>query len=154
MLMHNFDKITWQEIDDLHLKVVLDIYKKKWIPDIIVGIVRGGAIPGIMISHTMDIPFFTIDIRLRDSVSDAEVNWKNFSETIDLNKKYLFVDDINDCGDTINFILEKWDKNYLDNIKTCTLYEKFSTNVESDYNGKIYYKEDWLIFPWENEHAD
>ena len=43
------DYITWKEIDDLHLKVVLDIFKSKWKPDFIIGIVRGGAIPGIMI---------------------------------------------------------------------------------------------------------
>lgn len=156
--MHNIDKISWTEINDLHLKVVLDIYKSKWIPDYIVGIVRGGAIPGIMISHTMDIPFIPLDIRLRDKVCNNDKNWNHFASNVDTSKKYLFVDDINDVGDTFKLILEKWYKDlnvsFNDTNKICTLYERSSSKIESDYVGKLYYEEDWLLFPWENEYAN
>lgn len=150
--------IRWHEIDDLHMKVVLDIYKSKWMPDYIVGIVRGGAIPGIMISHTMNIPFLPLDIRLRDGVTSNNKNWENFTANLDPLKKYLFVDDINDKGDTLKFILEKWYKDlkvsFNDRNKICTLYERYSTEIESDFVGKNYYDDCWLVFPWENEYED
>lgn len=152
------DYITWNEINDLHLKVVLDIYRSKWKPDFIVGIVRGGAIPGIMISHTMNIPFLPLDVRLRDGVANNNKNWKNFLDNIDPLKRYLFVDDINDKGDTLNFILKKWNENFRtlfnDKNKICTLYERYNTQVESHFVGKIYYKDDWIVFPWENQYED
>ena len=48
---------TWeQQIDDTNLicaKIEADGFK----PDVIVGISRGGLIPGVMISHKLNIPF-------------------------------------------------------------------------------------------------
>ena len=57
---------TWeQQIEDTNLiceKIVEDNFK----PDVIVGISRGGLIPGVMISHKLNIPFKPVHASTRD----------------------------------------------------------------------------------------
>ena len=61
---------TWeQQIDDTNLicaKIEADGFK----PDVIVGISRGGLIPGVMISHKLNIPFKPVHAST-SSCSDA-----------------------------------------------------------------------------------
>lgn len=160
MPMHNYDKINWNEIDDLHLKIVLDVYKSKWIPDFVVGIVRGGAVPGIMISHTMDIPFLPLDLRLRDKLVSNAMGFQHFFDVaVDFTKsqKVLFVDDINDTSDTFKYVdsnIKSNRHNLIFDYKFASLYERISASVESDYTGKVYESGDWIVFPWENKNAN
>jgi len=157
-----FDKdiITWREIDGLHSKIVIDIYKSEWKPDFIVGIVRGGAIPGVMISHTMNIPFLPLDIRLRDKLVSNAMGFQHFFDTavhFTSSQKVLFVDDINDTSDTFKYIddsMKSNRSNLIFDYKFASLYERVSASIESDYVGKVYTSDDWLVFPWENKYAD
>ena len=64
---------TWeQQIDDTNLicaKIEADGFK----PDVIVGISRGGLIPGVMISHKLNIPFKPVHASTRDFP-----HWENY----------------------------------------------------------------------------
>jgi len=40
-----------------------------WKPNIVLGINRGGCVPGIYLSHALDVPHEALDIRLRDHKS-------------------------------------------------------------------------------------
>ena len=64
---------TWEEqIADTNLiceKIDADEFK----PDVIVGISRGGLIPGVMISHKLNIPFKPVHASTRDFP-----HWENY----------------------------------------------------------------------------
>jgi xanthine phosphoribosyltransferase len=91
-------------------KLVADICKQigagSWRPDYIVGISRGGLLPAVMISHYFDIPLKPLQVSLRDGgdcVSDLGMGEDAYE-----GKNILVIDDINDQGTTINWIMKDW----------------------------------------------
>lgn len=138
------------------LKRDCDIISNQYIrdngkPDLIVGIVRGGLIPAVYISHKTKTPMTTVSVSLRDHVN---VDWSSF-ETVNKfvlhNRKILFVDDLTDSGKTLSMISKKYGKS----IKTSVLIHNTSQNIcVPDYYGSIIDKEKddrWIIFPWEEQ---
>lgn len=130
-----------------------------WIPDYIVGIVRGGAVPAVHLSHRLKVPLVTVSWSTRDtSIYGRESNcW--IPEDIMEGKKILIVDDIVDGGDTIRELLEDWqisvkglgDLNK-DNVKIAAMWYNPSQDVSVDfYHNIVDRSEDqrWVVFPWE-----
>ena len=77
-----------------------------WRPDYIVGISRGGLLPAVMISHYFEIPMKPLQVSLRD---DSEcVSDLGMAEDAFDGKNILIVDDINDQGSTLNWIMQDW----------------------------------------------
>ena len=74
-----------------------------WMPTTILGINRGGCIPGVYLSHRLSVPHEVLDVRLRDHTAkpDLRVLEKAFA----WQKKILIIDDINDSGATFKYIL-------------------------------------------------
>ena len=63
-------------------KLVHDMF----IPDVILGVNRGGLIPGVYLSHRMNRPHEVLDVRLRDNT--AESNFDNLYRAVTLVKKF------------------------------------------------------------------
>ena len=76
--------------------------KDDWKPDVIMGINRGGCIPGVYLSHRLGIPHEALDVRLRDH--KAKPDLRNLEKAYAFQKKILIIDDINDTGETFNYI--------------------------------------------------
>ena len=120
-----------------------------WMPSIILGINRGGCIPGVYLSHRLNTAHEVLDIRLRDHTAkpDLRVLEKAFA----FQKKILIIDDINDTGETFNFI----NKNFggEDRVRTAAIIH----NAPSKFTKLNYYcygiDKDvlpcWIVFPWE-----
>ena len=127
--MSNKHTLDFQDYQSMVGKICRDINVSNWKPDIIVGIVRGGMLPAVMISHYFNKPMETIKISLRDYEecesnlwlaemaygyeSHLENNTTSSSNSdsrsnIELRKNILIVDDINDSGATINWLTEDW----------------------------------------------
>jgi xanthine phosphoribosyltransferase len=112
--------ISWTEYQGLVGKLARDISVSGWRPDYIVGITRGGALPAVMLSHYLDIPMHTLKVSLRDH-QDTESNCWMAEDALgdplaDANsvfKNILIVDDMNDSGATINWIIEDWQSSAL-----------------------------------------
>ena len=49
------------------------IDESSWIPDIIISINRGGCIPGVYLSHRINVPHEALDIRLRDHTAKPDL---------------------------------------------------------------------------------
>ncbi len=95
---------TWeQQVSDTN-KICDQIEKDEFTPDVIVGISRGGLIPGVMISHKLNIPFKPVHASTRDFP-----HWENYLPKPN-DSKVLIVDDICDSGETFerlsNYIKE------------------------------------------------
>ena len=131
-----------------------------WTPDYIVGIVRGGSIPAVFLSHKLNVPVQMVHWNTRDTskwISNEHNCW--VPEDIHEGAQVLVVDDIVDGGDTIKELLDDWQKSIaglgdlpLQNIRVAAMYYNTAQDVVVDfYHRTIDRNEDprWIVFPWE-----
>jgi xanthine phosphoribosyltransferase len=179
-------KISWQEFQFNMGKLCRDISLSEWKPDYVVGLTRGGLLPAVMISHYFDVPMFTLGVSLRDhnTFLGPESNlWmaedafgyvnredREFSEgdtySIENCKNILIVDDINDSGATLNWVMEDWKSGCLPNdarwndvwnknVKFAVVVDNVSSkcDIKVDYCGIEINKAEhdvWIDFPYED----
>ena len=98
-------------IDDTKFKglvagICRELAADNWKPDYIVGLTRGGLLPAVMISHYLNIPMQSLDVSLRDG-GECTSNL-GMAEDAFAGKNILVVDDINDQGSTLNWIMNDW----------------------------------------------
>jgi hypoxanthine phosphoribosyltransferase len=157
--------IDYNQFTCLISSITRDITLSDWQPDYIVGITRGGLLPAVMISHYLNVPCNTLKVSLRDGAADdCESNlW--MAEDAFNGKNILIVDDINDQGSTINWIMKDWtsgcvpsDENWNiiwnNNVRFAVVVDNLSSkaDVKMDYAGlEINKAEDdvWIDFPYE-----
>lgn len=160
--MHNNITLSWQLIDEYLWKIEQQIRASGFTPDYIVGIVRGGAIPAVLLSHRLGIPVVMVHWNTRDKGIDRRESNAWLSEDINFNnKKVLVVDDIVDTGKTIEELFEDWSIRKevgseptlaLDNIRVCAIIYNEVQHMYVDYYAQsINRNEDdrWVQFPWE-----
>ena len=106
----------------------------------VVGISRGGLIPGVMLSHWLDAGFEPLEWQTRDG------EFKDTRKANDFNKNLkgtIFVDDICDSGLTIKQI-----KELVPHSRWAVLHQK--AEIELEYVATTLYNDDrWVVYPWE-----
>jgi len=162
-------KVSWQEFQALVNKICRDINNSDWRPDYIVGITRGGLLPALMMSHYFEVPCQTLKVSLRDD-NDCESNlWmaeNAFGHELDRPANILIVDDINDTGATLNWIIkdwpsgcfphdDRWDTVWNYNVRFAVMYDNLASkcDVKMDYVGEEINKAErdiWIDFPYED----
>lgn len=168
--------IAHHEMTRLVAKIAREVSLSKWKPDYIVGLTRGGLVPAVMLSHYLDIPLHTLNVSLRDSDSCESNLWMAEdalgpqtsirSDDPVTYKNILIVDDINDQGTTINWIMndwksscfpndDSWDEVWNQNVKFAVLVDNLSSSckVKMDFAGIEINKSEndvWVDFPWED----
>lgn len=105
----------------------------------VVGITRGGLIPGVILSHLLNVPFESLDWQTRDG------DTRDVEKAESLNSdKVLIVDDIVDSGKTM---LEL--EILAPDAHKAALYSK-RPEIKLDIVAETLYDvEEWLVFPWE-----
>jgi hypoxanthine phosphoribosyltransferase len=167
-------RINFDEFNRLVSKLARDITVSGWRPDYIVGITRGGLIPAVMLSHYFNVPCNTLKVSLRDS-GDCESNlWMaedafgyQDGESVELQRRnILLVDDINDTGATINWILDDWPSScrpsdpawsqiWGNNVKFAVIVDNLASGCREAMNFSALEidksQEDvWIDFPYES----
>jgi len=186
-------KLSNKDIQGFVAKICRDITNSGWRPDYIVGLVRGGMTPAVMISQYFDIPMWGLKVSLRDDGETESNCWMaedafgypvqekfvedendigaildaagSLLEAGETYKNILIVDDINDSGATINWVIEDWRSNCLsddprwetvwnNNVRFATVVNNLASKckVNIDYVGlEVNKAEDdvWIDFPWE-----
>jgi xanthine phosphoribosyltransferase len=174
--------ITYTEFKNLVSSLCRQITLSEWKPDYIVGISRGGLLPAVMISHYLNVPMRPLQVSLRDggecvsdlgmaedaygyvNIEDREFN-EGESSSVLSRKNILIVDDINDQGNTVNWILNDWpsgcmpnDKSWEtvwnNNVKFAVLFDNLASNasIKMDFAGEEINKsvdDVWIEFPYE-----
>ena len=172
----NKQKIKWEEFQFQMGKICRDITVSEWKPDYVVGLTRGGLLPAVMISHYFNVPMFTLGVSLRDhnTFIGPESNlWiaedaYGYNGEIDKQvcKNILVVDDINDSGATLNWVMEDWQSGCLpnderwnhvwnQNVRFAVVVDNLSSKckVKMDYWGIEVNKAEndvWIDFPYED----
>jgi uncharacterized protein len=183
------------KFNGLVAKLCRDIVNSGWRPDYIVGLTRGGLLPAVMISHYFNIPMHTLSVSLRDSDTGPESNlWmaedalgprtrerivedpndiggilqaaSSLLEEGSTYKNILIVDDINDTGATLNWIMQDWpsgcfpddpawEEVWNQNVKFAVVVDNLASQctVKMDYVGMEVNKAEnnvWVDFPYED----
>ena len=139
-----------RDVNTLCRAVMLDKYD----PNVIVGIARGGLLPGIMMSHWMNKPFKPIIAALRDFPE-----WEDYLPR-KTDKRVLIMDDVCDSGETFhkirNFIKGPRKNQPLElptEIRFAVLWWNNECNFEPHYYVNEIAKDStntWIHFPWES----
>lgn len=159
----NKRRIKFKEYKSLVSKICKDIQDSGWKPDYIVGITRGGLLPAVMVSQYFNCKMHALGIQLRDG-TDCESNcW--MSEDAYNGKNILVVDDINDQGSTLNWLMKdwqasclpgetQWQKVWNQNVKFAVVIDNIASKceVKMDFCGEEINKAEedvWIEFPYE-----
>lgn len=97
---HNFNT----DLKDLLNQI--EISGKKY--DRVVAVMRGGLIPGVCVSHALNLPLESLQWSTRD-FPDADI----FNLTMRSDDRILLVDDICDSGKTLQTILDTFPKTFI-----------------------------------------
>jgi len=151
-MMDNKHYINWNELDSLirNLKSKIDHGKQK--PDIIMGISRGGLVPGVMLSHLMDLPMIPLRWSTRDFLYSDEDTINDISQEIEEGKTILIVDDICDTGHTFHLLADFFDNIPYDiknRILWASIHVRAGTKFEPDYYSKRIDDQGWVVYPYE-----
>ena len=168
------------KIQDWVNSISFQMFKDNWRPDYIVGLTRGGLIPAVMMSHTLDIPMHTLEVKLRDHAntesnlwmaedaigvvpSDKSAQYGGYKHVEKLKKKILIVDDINDSGATLDWIEQDWVDSiasadwsniWNNNVRVAVLINnvpsKFKRIDYSAFEINKIEEPSWIVFPWED----
>lgn len=175
--------ISYNEFKNHINKICRDITQSNWRPDYIVGLTRGGLLPAVMISHYLNVPCETLKICLRDHQGSESNCWMaedalgyistenrkengGWDSLASKRKNILIVDDINDSGATLNWLMNDWQKSCLPknegwedvwntNVRFAVVVDNLSSNcnVKMDYCGFEINKANddvWIDFPYED----
>lgn len=184
--------VSQRDLNKFVQKICTEIESSNWRPDYVVGLTRGGLIPAVMISEYFNLRCETLKISLRDG-NECESNlWmaedafgyipveerqdaefeithlpvKGDASDAKRRKNILVVDDINDSGATINWLINDWPSGCLpedrawkaiwnNNVRFAVLYDNAASDcvIKMDYVGKQIDKSKnnvWVDFPWES----
>lgn len=140
-------------------QIAVQIEESGYEPDVIVGIVRGGSVPAVYLSHRLKIPVQMVHWNTRDSVKWGNEHNCWLPEEIMGGLKVLLIDDIVDGGDTIRELLADWQTSVagmgnlpVDNIRIASMIYNVSQTVKPHFFHRTIDRESdqrWVIFPWE-----
>lgn len=156
--------IDYAEYKNLVADICRQISISGWTPDYIVGLTRGGLTAAVMISHYFNKPCNTLQVSLKDWNMTETNAW--MAEDAFNGVNILIVDDINDSGATINWILndwqgsaypnsQTWEHVWNKNVKFAAIVDNIASkcDVKIDYVGQEINKAEnnvWVEFPYEN----
>jgi hypoxanthine phosphoribosyltransferase len=141
---------NWIEIYELCLELAKKIIVDNYMPEVIVGIARGGWIPARILSDMLENSY-TANIKIDFYRGLGETKEKPvITQTISTGvegKKVLLADDVADSGKSLKVAREHLEHCGASQVRIATIFYKPWSIVRPDY----FIKETsaWIIFPWE-----
>ena len=141
---------NWQDSFDQCYFVYEQIIAANFKPDVVIGVARGGWIPGRLLADFLHIKQ-TVNIKVEayELIGETDVE---ASITQDINvdiqgKKVLVVDDIADSGESLVAVYNSLNDKRPETVKTATIYYKPRSAIKPDFFAEE--TTAWVIFPWE-----
>lgn len=144
------ENLTWETFGEASRYLSQEIVDSGWMPDLIVGVARGGLIPagaigyaiGIKEMGAINVEFYTdIGATLPEPII---LNPRLDTESL-TDKKVLVVDDVADSGKTLDLVVNML-KETASEVRSAVIYTKPTTIFEPDYSWKK--TEAWINFAW------
>jgi hypoxanthine phosphoribosyltransferase len=131
--------ITDDEVKGLTQEVIRQLVMTNFVPELVVGLARGGLVPAVYISQFFDCEFYALNKQ------------EDFPELEDYVGNILIVDDINDTGKTFTDV-----NNDVSMLGIEVRYAALLDNAGSDFTVDYYGREidkvkdpSWIVYPWE-----
>ena len=141
--------LSWEDIEKASLSIYSQMCHDKYVPDVIIGLLRGGVVPARIFSDFFNIifDFVALDVKLYTGINkrNSEAHIKSFFGDVK-DKKILIVDDIYDSGKTMEAVLKFLKE---EDITTATIFWKEAAKKKPNYYADIAKKKEWIVFPWE-----
>ena len=149
MQITQYEVTNWNDIYNILLELAQILKHNQILPEIIVGVSRGGWLPARVLSDLLDAPQLT-SIRV-EFYSEINQPYQKpiITQQVPLplhNKCVLLVDDITDSGKSLELAKTELEKT-ADKVFTLTLYHKPWSCITPDFYHTQTSK--WIIFPWE-----
>ena len=146
--------LSWRDVYNLTLQLSERIVSSGFVPDIIVGIARGGWIPARILS---DVLYTTSLENIRiEYYTDVGVRGKSPRITQPLSgslagKSILLVDEVADTGDSLHHAIEHVKNLGVEEQRSAVLHLKPTSRVIPDYH--MVKTTSWTVYPWENRES-
>jgi len=143
-------KISWTHYLSLVGKICKSASKDFRHVDYIVPILRGGAIPGIMMSHKMNRPCWFIQTKLYDEEGKRlpGLDMQGLSMVSLKDASVIIVDDIVDSGTTMFAV-----KSFLEakgaSVAIAVVFAREDVAGQVDIVGQVLKSKEWIEFPYE-----
>ena len=125
----------------------------QWRPDHIVGIGRGGLVPGAYLSHRTGISLLSVD-HSSGVPGFADELLAKLAASLNAGQNILLVDDINDSGKTIVALRGAIERHggALEGLRVAVLIDNERSAADVDYRARTIDRSSdkrWFVFPWE-----
>ena len=152
--------INWKEYNKTVEKLAIQIHESGYKPNLLVGIMRGGAPMIDVLSRVFKLKCAYLAVEsysgkgIEDEQGDIVFSREMSSIAKNMGGKILLCDDLSDTGITleksINWI-KKYEpiKNKIEEIKTATLWKKKKSTFEPDYCAVRLDNDPWIVQPFE-----
>jgi hypothetical protein len=139
--------MSWYDVEKA-VTALATTLEREFVPDLIVGIARGGLIPAVRLSHLLgDKLLRMIHIKFYKGVDLRQEKPELLADVGELPKRVLIVDDVADTGETLEFVCGHVKKKGAKEIKVATIAYKPRSKLKPDYY--VFETEKWIVFPWE-----
>ena len=132
--------ITDDEVKGCTQEIIRQCVMTNFIPQLVVGLSRGGLVPANYISQFFDCEFYALNKQ------------ELFPEHVDDVSNILIVDDINDTGKTFTDVNNDLSLLGIE-VRYAALLDNASSDFTVDYYGREIDKAKdpcWIVFPWES----
>ncbi len=141
--------ISW---DDFHgLVKALAVAVAPWRPEVVLPVLRGGAYPGALLAHILQIEVYPVRLSRRqdDVVVRRTPHWLVEPPAAVRGRRVLVVDEMCSTGETITLVRERALALGAAEARTATLYAHTWGTDAVDYTGLI--SDELVLNPWDRE---
>ena len=152
--------IDWKQYNLIVEKLAIQIHQKGFKPDILIGIMRGGAPIIDVLSRIFKLKcaYLAVESYSGKGIENQQgelVFSREMSSTVqDMKGNILLCDDLSDTGVTLNKSID-WLKNYrplkgkIRDIKTAVLWKKKDSTFNPDFCAEKLNGNPWIVQPFE-----
>lgn len=152
--------IDWGYAYDLCRDVSVEIKDAGFMPDVIIGVARGGwYLARVLCDFFLLRDLLSLKIEhwgvTATITGEAEMKYglDDVAKKKLIAKKVLIADDVTDTGDSIKLVVEHVKSLGAGDVKTATLHHKTSSSFIPEFYGELIKEWKWVIYPW-SVHED